>query len=115
MGIIHVNVSDELDKKFRIEIIKRLGTSRGALQRAVEEATELWINRQTVEKLKAQAMNAHLLVTERKEATKMLGEIGDSALDALLDIGSCEQLIVTERDTAREMVKRILSKKKQVV
>jgi len=113
MGRIDATIPDELESQFRIEIIKRYGGKKGDLQRAVEEAIDLWIYRQTVEKLKAQAMSRHLLVTEREQATKLLGELGDSALDALLEIGNCNWLLVTERDTARKMARQVISKNKK--
>jgi len=115
MGKLNLVISDELDGKFRLEIAKRLGMKKGNLTKAIEEAMEMWINRPTVEKLKAQAMSKNLLVSERKEATELLGEIGDSALDALLEIGSCDWLLVSERKNARQMTGRILKNKKQLL
>ena len=110
MGRIDAEIPDELETKLRVEIIKRFGGRKGDLQRAMQEAIESWINRQTVEKLKVQATNENLLPSERKEATKILGEMGDSAVEALLEIGNASRLLPSERDTAREMTKRILKK-----
>ena len=43
MGKINLTVSDELEKRFREEVFRRLGMKKGNIQIAVEEAIELWI------------------------------------------------------------------------
>ena len=43
MPFIHVEITDEFDKKLRIAIINRFGAKKGALQQAVTEALELWL------------------------------------------------------------------------
>jgi len=112
LGRLDAIIPDDLESKFRIEVIKRLGGKKGDLQRAVEGAIYLWINRPAVEKLKSQATNPRLLPMEREDATKLLGEMGDSAIDALLDIGNNSSLLASERTTARQVVSKILEKKK---
>ena len=43
MTRIVADIDDELNERFRIAIIKRFGSRKGALQRAVEEAVEVWL------------------------------------------------------------------------
>jgi len=45
MGALNVIIDDELDKAFRIEIVKRIGSRRGAITMAVEQALKLWIEK----------------------------------------------------------------------
>lgn len=110
MGRIDAVISDELETKLRMEILKRFKGKKGDLQRAVEEAITLWINKPTIENLKRQATNPFLPSSEREEATKILGDFGDSAIDALLEIGNDIVLEPPERNTAREITKRLLKK-----
>lgn len=44
-----VLIEDDLDKKFREAIFKSKGMYRGNITEAVEEALELWIERQAKE------------------------------------------------------------------
>jgi hypothetical protein len=104
-------ISDDLESKFRIEVAKRLEEKKATFRKQ-GDAIYLWINRPAVEKLKSQATNPQLLPTEREDATKLLGETGDSAIDALLDIGNNCSLLASERTTARQVVSKILEKKK---
>jgi hypothetical protein len=88
MGRIDAVISDDLEAKLRMEILKRFKGKKGDLKRAVEEAIELWINKPTIENLRRQATNVMLPSKEREEATKILGEMGDSATDTFLEIGN---------------------------
>jgi hypothetical protein len=40
---LYLTIPEDLDRKFRDEIAKRLGMRRGNLQIAIEEAIELWL------------------------------------------------------------------------
>jgi hypothetical protein len=42
---INLTISEELEKRFRAEVFKRKGLHKGDIQRAVEEAIELWIKK----------------------------------------------------------------------
>jgi len=44
MGILFARINDDLGKKFRIEVVKRYGSERGAISKAVEEAIKLWLS-----------------------------------------------------------------------
>ena len=44
MGKINLSVDDDLERRFREEIFKRLGMKKGNIQQAIEEAMEVWIN-----------------------------------------------------------------------
>jgi hypothetical protein len=43
MGKLTLTLNDELEKRFRDEVFKRLGMKKGNLQTAIEEAIEHWI------------------------------------------------------------------------
>ena len=43
MGRLCIDISDDLERKFRIKVIERLGGKKGDLSRAVEEAIRKWI------------------------------------------------------------------------
>jgi len=45
-----VLIEDDLDKKFREAIFKSKGMYRGNITEAIEEAIDLWIEKQTKEK-----------------------------------------------------------------
>lgn len=51
VGRIDAVISDDIEARFRIEIVKRFGGKKGDLQRAVEEAIELWIKNPVVREL----------------------------------------------------------------
>jgi len=43
MGKVTLTLNDELEKRFREEVFKRLGMKKGNMQAAIEEAIEQWI------------------------------------------------------------------------
>jgi len=43
MGKLTLTLNDELEKRFRDEVFKRLGMKKGNMQIAIEEAIESWI------------------------------------------------------------------------
>ena len=45
MPYINVPINDELDKRFRNEVNKRLGMKKGNIKIAVEEALDMWIGK----------------------------------------------------------------------
>jgi hypothetical protein len=47
MGQISLKINNELDKRFRDEVNRRLGMKKGNIKIALEQAMELWINQQT--------------------------------------------------------------------
>jgi hypothetical protein len=44
MGTINIAISDELEKRLRVEIAKR-GGKKGDLTKAIEEGIELWLKK----------------------------------------------------------------------
>lgn len=40
---LYLTINNELEKKFREEVAKRLGMRKGNLQLAIEQAIELWL------------------------------------------------------------------------
>ncbi|MCP8307115.1 MAG: hypothetical protein H3Z53_08875 [archaeon] len=42
---INLTISKDLEKRFREEVFKRYGLHKGDIQRAVEEAIKLWIEK----------------------------------------------------------------------
>lgn len=47
MGTVHVEISDELEMKFRQLILQKFGTKKGALTMAIEEAIKLWVEKES--------------------------------------------------------------------
>jgi len=45
VGIIHVRIDDELERRFRKKVLDVYGSKKGALARAVEEAFKLWLEK----------------------------------------------------------------------
>jgi hypothetical protein len=45
LGRINVDISDDLEKQFRLETVERFGGKKGDLSKAVQEAIELWITK----------------------------------------------------------------------
>jgi len=43
MGVIYARINDELEKRFRIEVINKYGTEKGAISKAIEEAINKWL------------------------------------------------------------------------
>jgi hypothetical protein len=43
MARIVVDIDDDLNRQFRKAIIDRLGSKKGALKEAIEEAIKLWL------------------------------------------------------------------------
>ena len=43
MGRIDVILPDDLDKKFRMEVVKRKGMKKGNIKESIEEAVINWI------------------------------------------------------------------------
>ena len=48
MGMLALNVEDDLEKKFRETVFKRKGMKRGNITEALEEAIEQWIDSEKV-------------------------------------------------------------------
>jgi len=44
MGKITLTLRDDLEKRFREKVFKRLGMKKGNMRLAIEDAIELWIN-----------------------------------------------------------------------
>ncbi|MBI3259247.1 MAG: hypothetical protein HYZ54_07230 [Ignavibacteriae bacterium] len=47
MGRIDVVLTDELERKFREEVVKRLGFKKGNISIAIEEAIKDWLNKKS--------------------------------------------------------------------
>jgi len=45
MKNIHITINDDLEDKFRKEVAKRLGLKKGNISIAMEEAINIWINK----------------------------------------------------------------------
>ena len=47
MARINLVINDSLDDKFRKTVAERLGMRKGNIQKAIEEAIQLWIKQKT--------------------------------------------------------------------
>ena len=43
MGNIHLNINNDIEKRFRIMAGKKFGVKKGCLSQAMEEALEMWL------------------------------------------------------------------------
>lgn len=110
MARIDVVLPDELENQLRVEIAKRYGGRKGDLGRAVEEAIRLWMSKPIVDRLRRLATNPALTSDNRKVAIESLAEMGESALEALLEVGGAPH--IPERQLALEKVRQILAQGK---
>ena len=44
MGRLYVILSDQVEKRLRLEIVKRFGGKKGDLSNAIEESVKLWLD-----------------------------------------------------------------------
>lgn len=107
MGKLNLIISDELDDKFRLEVAKRLGMKKGNLTKAVEEAMEMWVNSDIMEKLKEKAMREDTTITERKDIVNTLKSTGKPALPYLGDLLLIKGLTITELRAINEAIRQI--------
>jgi len=47
MGVIYARIDEQIEKKFRVKVVEKYGGQRRALSKAVEEALQLWVNRES--------------------------------------------------------------------
>jgi hypothetical protein len=47
LGKLYIVISDEVERRLRFEVVKRLGGKKGALSGAIEEALKDWFNKKT--------------------------------------------------------------------
>jgi hypothetical protein len=52
MGKMNIVLKDECEKKFRKTVYERKGYKKGNISEAIEEAIDLWIEREATEKEK---------------------------------------------------------------
>ena len=45
LGRLYIVLSDEIERRLRLEIVKRLGGKKGALSAAIEMAVKDWLNK----------------------------------------------------------------------
>lgn len=110
MGRIDVILPDELEAQLRVEIAKRYGGKKGDLGRAVEDAVRLWMNKPVIERLRKLALSAALTPDNRKVAIETLAEMGEAALEPLLEISGSP--FAPERQMALEKVRHIIAQSK---
>ena len=45
MGKLYIVISDEVERRFRFEVVKRLGGKKGDLSAAIEMAVKNWLQK----------------------------------------------------------------------
>lgn len=45
MGKLYIVISDEVERRLRLEVVRRLGGKKGDLSAAIEEALKDWLNK----------------------------------------------------------------------
>lgn len=56
MGTVTINLSDEIEARFRAEVKERFGEGKGKLGKAVEDALNKWANESEEAKLRQRAI-----------------------------------------------------------
>jgi hypothetical protein len=44
MGRLYVILSDQVERRLRLEIVKRFGGKKGGLSNAIEESVKMWLD-----------------------------------------------------------------------
>ena len=44
MGRLYIVLSDQVERRLRLEIVKRLGGKKGDLSNAIEESVKMWLD-----------------------------------------------------------------------
>jgi hypothetical protein len=52
LGKLYIVISDEIERRLRLEVVKRLGGKKGDLSAAIEEALEDWLNKKPRDRAK---------------------------------------------------------------
>ncbi len=47
LGKLYIVLSDDIERRLRLEAVKRLGGKKGALSAAIETAVKDWLNKKT--------------------------------------------------------------------
>lgn len=108
MGRIDATIPDELETQFRMEIIKRFGGKKGDLQKAVEEAIELWVENDTIKELEETATSQINTPLTHDQAIETLKRMGRVALPALSRISHNPKCTNLSRDNALRAIQGIL-------
>jgi len=45
MGRLYVILSDQVERRLRMEVVKRLGGKKGDLSNAIEESVKMWLDK----------------------------------------------------------------------
>jgi hypothetical protein len=45
LGRLYIVLSDQVERRLRLEIVKRLGGKKGDLSNAIEESIKMWLDR----------------------------------------------------------------------
>ncbi|MFC2143066.1 hypothetical protein ACFLQN_01560 [Candidatus Aenigmatarchaeota archaeon] len=67
MGRLDIVISDDIEKKFRDEIVKRLGFKKGNISIAIEDAIKDWLNKKSGKMVLA---GKKAWITRREKAIK---------------------------------------------
>ncbi|MFZ0515234.1 MAG: hypothetical protein WAM14_26795, partial [Candidatus Nitrosopolaris sp.] len=75
-----------IEEQFRMEAIKRFGARKGNLSKALEEAMDLWIEKDVLENLKEKTMRPDTLPSVRKNIVDAMKSHGIPATVALSEM-----------------------------
>ncbi len=56
MGTMTINLSDDVEERFRASVKRRLGDGKGKLGRAINEALNKWVSEDEEQKLRGEAI-----------------------------------------------------------
>ena len=111
MGIVEAIVSDNLISEFKLNVVKREGSTLGAFSSAVEQAMQLWIKNDEVEEIKQSVLkiitSAHF-ADETKPLIDALKSKGKDAIPALNEIVRSGRLHSDEEEYVGNAIKEIM-------
>ena len=83
MGRLDAIINDTIEEQFRMEAIKRFGARKGNLSKALEEAMDLWVKKDTLENLKQKIMSPETTFKDKKKIVDTMKSSGISAASYL--------------------------------
>lgn len=86
MGRIDAIIDDNVIQDFKVAIIRRKGGKKGDFSKSLEEAMNLWIKSDIIEKLKDSIGNSISNGQDDKDLIDALKSQGQAAMPALIEI-----------------------------
>lgn len=109
MGRIDAVISDSIIEEFRVAVVRRLGGKKGDFSKALEDAMDLWTKQDIINNLKNHIQDNTILVRDRKEAIGSLIKQGKSAIPALTELLSSDNMLTLDRQLINKGIQELSS------